>query len=145
MQPGRAISSGLLSHMGLGHGAVRNIIMHRDIVPRAFACDYTLVSDLLARVSDSFRNHTCLHSEYRKVRLAAACLIDMIEPWIGNIWRTTVQHDEACTILGVNQQSVILERLLLYKLPMDMLGSGRLPGSAATMQGSQAEAVGGRR
>ena len=58
---------GLLAKMGLGHGAVRNVIMHRDIVPRAFACDYTLVSDLLARVSDSFRQHRCLHSEHRKV------------------------------------------------------------------------------
>lgn len=36
--------------------------MHRDIVPRAFACDYTLVADLLKRVSDSFREHSCLSS-----------------------------------------------------------------------------------
>ena len=35
--------------------------MHRDIVPRAFACDYTLVADLLKRVADSFREHRCLN------------------------------------------------------------------------------------
>jgi len=34
--------------------------MAKDIVPRAFACDYTLVADLLKRVSDSFREHRCL-------------------------------------------------------------------------------------
>lgn len=66
--PSPAAGSGLLSKLGLGLGAVRNVVMHRDIVPRAFACDYTLVADLLARVSSSFRNHTCLHSEHRKVR-----------------------------------------------------------------------------
>ena len=60
-------SNGLLAKMGLPHGAVRNVIMHRDIVPRAFACDYTLVADLLARVSDSFRYHSCLHAQDRRV------------------------------------------------------------------------------
>lgn len=68
-----AATSGLLAKMGLGHGAVRNVIMHRDIVPRAFACDYTLVADLLARVSNSFRNHQCLHAPHRKVRAALLC------------------------------------------------------------------------
>jgi hypothetical protein len=38
------------------------VIMHRDIVPRAFACDYSLVADLLARVGDGFREHGCLQN-----------------------------------------------------------------------------------
>ncbi|KAK9814859.1 hypothetical protein WJX73_000354 [Symbiochloris irregularis] len=67
MGPSASAGSGLLSKLGLGLGAVRNVVMHRDIVPRAFACDYTLVADLLARVSSSFRNHTCLHAQHRKV------------------------------------------------------------------------------
>ena len=41
--------------------------MHKDIVPRAFACDYTLVADLLRRVADSFREHRCLNGS-RTVR-----------------------------------------------------------------------------
>ena len=44
----------LLERLGLPPGAIRNVIMHRDIVPRAFACDYTLVADLLARVGGRF-------------------------------------------------------------------------------------------
>ncbi len=52
----------LLERMGLPAGAIRNIIMHRDIVPRAFACDYKLVADLLARVGDGFREHGCLQN-----------------------------------------------------------------------------------
>ena len=52
----------LLERLGLPAGAIRNIIMHRDIVPRAFACDYKLVADLLARVNDGFREHGCLQN-----------------------------------------------------------------------------------
>ncbi len=63
-------SRSLLERMGLPTGAIRNIIMHRDIVPRAFACDYTLVADLLARVGDGFREHGCLQNPHgRQVSL----------------------------------------------------------------------------
>ncbi|BDA46183.1 probable phospholipase A1 PLIP3, chloroplastic [Coccomyxa sp. Obi] len=57
-------SRSLLERMGLPTGAIRNIIMHRDIVPRAFACDYSLVADLLARVGDGFREHGCLQNPH---------------------------------------------------------------------------------
>ena len=57
-----AASRTLLARIGLPAGAIRNVVMHRDIVPRAFACDYTLVADLLARVSDGFREHGCLQN-----------------------------------------------------------------------------------
>ncbi len=45
--------------------------MSFDIVPRAFACDYSLVADLLKRVSDAFREHACLNGD-RAVRLGLA-------------------------------------------------------------------------
>ena len=58
----------LLERLGLPTGAIRNIIMHRDIVPRSFACDYKLVADILARVNDGFREHGCLqNTEGRQV------------------------------------------------------------------------------
>lgn len=63
LQPG----SGLLERVGLPEGAVRNVLMARDIVPRAFACDYTLVADILKRVSPSFRDHRCLSNGQRVV------------------------------------------------------------------------------
>ena len=65
------VRNGLMASLGLPAGTIRNIIMHRDIVPRAFACDYSLVSDLLGRVSASFRNLECLHGSRRKVRHGA--------------------------------------------------------------------------
>lgn len=51
----------LLAHLGLPHSHIRSIIMHMDIVPRTFACDYPdHVTVVLKRVSGTFRNHTCL-------------------------------------------------------------------------------------
>ena len=59
----------LLERLGLPNGAVRNVVMNNDIVPRAFACDYTLVANLLARVGEGFRGHACLQNPNgRKVR-----------------------------------------------------------------------------
>lgn len=57
---GHQKSQGILQALGLEAGCVRNIFMSRDIVPRAFACDYTLVADLLRRVGEGFREHDCL-------------------------------------------------------------------------------------
>lgn len=34
--------------------------MSRDIVPRAFACDYTIVADLLRSWGPAWREHHCL-------------------------------------------------------------------------------------
>lgn len=72
---GHVKSQGILQALGLETGAVRNIFMSRDIVPRAFACDYTLVADLLRRVGEGFREHDCLMGEGRSVAVHACCCI----------------------------------------------------------------------
>ena len=69
---GHAKSQGILQALGLEAGSVRNIFMSRDIVPRAFACDYTLVADLLRRVGEGFREHGCLAGEGRSVPVHAS-------------------------------------------------------------------------
>jgi hypothetical protein len=56
-------SQGVLEKLGLPHDAIRNVIMHKDIVPRAFACDYSILADFLKRIHASFRDHTCLHGK----------------------------------------------------------------------------------
>ena len=48
--------------------------MHRDIVPRAFACDYSPVAELLRRVGPSFRDHHCLSGD-RQVRRVSAWVL----------------------------------------------------------------------
>lgn len=55
--------NGVLDKLGLPHDAIRNVIMHKDIVPRAFACDYSLLADFLKHIHESFREHHCLHAK----------------------------------------------------------------------------------
>lgn len=51
----------LLEQLGLPHRHIQNVVMHLDIVPRTFACDYPdHVAGVLKRVSGTFRNHSCL-------------------------------------------------------------------------------------
>lgn len=70
---------GILQKLGLSSGAVRNVMMHKDIVPRAFACDYSLVADILKRVGDSFRDHMCL-SGTRKIMFHVVGKVMVLQP-----------------------------------------------------------------
>ncbi|KAK6129446.1 hypothetical protein DH2020_036812 [Rehmannia glutinosa] len=54
----------LLHSLGLPRNHVRSIIMHRDIVPRAFSCNYPdRVAEFLKAVNGNFRNHPCLNKQ----------------------------------------------------------------------------------
>lgn len=51
----------LLGELGLPLNHVVNVVMHRDIVPRAFACDYPdSVVEVLRRMGGGFKDHACL-------------------------------------------------------------------------------------
>ncbi|KAJ9187858.1 hypothetical protein P3X46_003273 [Hevea brasiliensis] len=54
----------LLRKLGLPRSHVQAITMHRDIVPRAFSCNYpNHVAELLKAVNGNFRNHPCLNNQ----------------------------------------------------------------------------------
>ncbi|KAL8101044.1 hypothetical protein AgCh_033069 [Apium graveolens] len=54
----------LLHKLGLPKSHIQSIAMHRDIVPRAFSCNYpNHVAELLKAVNGNFRNHPCLKSQ----------------------------------------------------------------------------------
>ncbi|KAJ8440830.1 hypothetical protein Cgig2_000718 [Carnegiea gigantea] len=54
----------LLRKLGLPKSHVQAIVMHRDIVPRAFSCNYPRpAAELLKAVNGSFRNHPCLNNQ----------------------------------------------------------------------------------
>mmetsp|Transcript_19960 Transcript_19960/g.50625 ORF Transcript_19960/g.50625 Transcript_19960/m.50625 type:complete len:822 (-) Transcript_19960:3422-5887(-) len=57
---------GLLHSFGLSDDHIINVIMHRDIVPRAFACDYSLVADILKSWGPAFKRHSGLAHSGRK-------------------------------------------------------------------------------
>ena len=51
----------ILDDLGVDENQVLCVMMHRDIVPRAFSCNYpNHVATLLKRLSGSFRSHPCL-------------------------------------------------------------------------------------
>jgi len=47
----------VLERFGLPEDMVRNVILHRDVVPRAFTCDYTPVADFMRSWGPTYRNH----------------------------------------------------------------------------------------
>ncbi|KAJ4797500.1 Alpha/beta-Hydrolases superfamily protein [Rhynchospora pubera] len=54
----------ILEFLGLQEEFVRSVMMHRDIVPRAFSCSYPKqVAMLLKRLNGAFRIHHCLNHE----------------------------------------------------------------------------------
>ncbi|CBI36930.3 unnamed protein product, partial [Vitis vinifera] len=54
----------LLYELGLPRSHVQAVTMHRDIVPRAFSCNYPRhVAELLKAVNGNFRNHPCLNNQ----------------------------------------------------------------------------------
>ncbi|KAL2540445.1 alpha/beta-Hydrolases superfamily protein [Abeliophyllum distichum] len=54
----------LLHNLGLPRSHVQAITMHRDIVPRAFSCNYpNHVAEFLKAVNGNFRNHPCLNNQ----------------------------------------------------------------------------------
>lgn len=54
----------LLRKLGLPSSHVQAITMHRDIVPRAFSCNYPdHVAEILKAVNGKFRNHPCLNQQ----------------------------------------------------------------------------------
>lgn len=51
----------ILDDLGVDENQILCVMMHRDIVPRAFSCNYpNHVATLLKRLSGSFRSHPCL-------------------------------------------------------------------------------------
>ncbi|XP_073066205.1 phospholipase A1 PLIP2, chloroplastic-like isoform X2 [Primulina eburnea] len=54
----------LLRTLKFPQNHIRSVIMHRDIVPRAFSCNYpNYVAQFLKAVNGKFRNHPCLDKQ----------------------------------------------------------------------------------
>lgn len=52
----------ILRKLGLPKSHIQAVMLHRDVVPRAFSCNYPdHVAEVLKRLNSSFRNHPCLN------------------------------------------------------------------------------------
>ena len=49
----------LLERLNIPSSLFKHLCMHRDIVPRAFACDYTLIKNIMTQM-DTYKNYGCL-------------------------------------------------------------------------------------
>lgn len=80
--PPRSIDAahGVLARVGLKESSVKNVVMHKDIVPRAFACDYSSVADILKRVGESFRDHRCLAGPARQAMYFPVGRVMVLQP-----------------------------------------------------------------
>eukprot|EP00879_Flechtneria_rotunda_P005133 GHRR01005415.1.p1 GENE.GHRR01005415.1~~GHRR01005415.1.p1 ORF type:complete len:719 (+),score=230.97 GHRR01005415.1:657-2813(+) len=54
------LGESLLSRLGLHEDIICAVMTVRDIVPRAFSCDYSLMAELMRSWSPSWRDHSCL-------------------------------------------------------------------------------------
>lgn len=72
---------GLLQSLGLTDDHVVNVIMHNDIVPRAFVCDYTSVAHILQSWWPSFKEHSGLERHHQhKVLYTFVGRIAILQP-----------------------------------------------------------------
>ena len=56
----------LLDKLGLPQSHVQAITLHRDIVSRAFSCNYPCrLAELLKAINKNFRNHACLNNKVK--------------------------------------------------------------------------------
>ncbi|KAJ9527248.1 hypothetical protein QJQ45_025478, partial [Haematococcus lacustris] len=78
--------AGLLAKLGLHMHSVRNVIMARDIVPRAFACDYSLVADILKGWGAGFKSHGGLLRPGRKHLYSFIGQLDCKAHTLGETW-----------------------------------------------------------
>lgn len=96
---------GLLEHLGLQSDAVVNVIMHKDIVPRAFACDYSLVADFLKNWNSSFKKHGCLSLSGRALLWDFVGEVHILQP-----------HEDCHFVCKEGYHSMLPNEAGLYKL-----------------------------
>ncbi|KAL5727050.1 hypothetical protein ACHQM5_000286 [Ranunculus cassubicifolius] len=52
----------ILEMLGLDESHIQSVMMHRDIVPRAFSCNYPKqIAQILKRINSTFKSHPCLN------------------------------------------------------------------------------------
>lgn len=60
----------ILQELGLDENHIHCVMMHRDIVPRAFSCNYpNYAAQVLKRLNRTFRSHPCLNKQVSLLHL----------------------------------------------------------------------------
>lgn len=108
-----SVDSGLLRTLGIPRDTVRNIILTHDIVPRAFACDYTPVAAMLRQV---FTQHLGLQCDDRSI----------MYHFVGRLLVLQPDYDLSWVHEGEGQHPLLPPKAGLYELiEPDMLSRTR--------------------
>ncbi|KAG2320292.1 hypothetical protein Bca4012_053357 [Brassica carinata] len=131
----------LLKNLGLPKSHVQAIIMHRDIVPRAFSCNYPYhVAELLKAVNGNFRSHPCLNKQSMLYSPMGELLIlqpdesfspglDLLPPGNGLYLLTELSLDD-----DEEEQRAAQTVFLNTPHPLDILSDRSAYGSSGTIQ-----------
>lgn len=84
------IVNSLLRRLGIPNDSVRNVILTYDLVPRAFACDYSPVAGVLRKLSQ-FSEHDGLLCDRRSIMYHFVGRVVVLQPasdvsWVRIFW-----------------------------------------------------------
>ncbi|KAL2934832.1 Phospholipase A1 PLIP2 chloroplastic [Bienertia sinuspersici] len=133
----------LLRKLGLPKSHIQAIVMHRDIVPRAFSCNYPRpAAQLLKAMNGSFRNHPCLNKQKLLYAPMGEMLVlqpdekisprhDLLPPGSGLYLLTCKVGD---TIEGEKQLRAAKNAFLNSPHPLEILSDRSAYGNDGTIQ-----------
>ncbi|KAL5791918.1 hypothetical protein ACOSP7_000512 [Xanthoceras sorbifolium] len=133
----------LLRKLGLPKSHVQAITMHRDIVPRAFSCNYpNHVAELLKAVNGNFRNHPCLNNQKLLYAPMGELLIlqpeEKFSPQHPLLPSGSGLYFLSCPLLDTNDAEKQLRAAQLFFLnsphPLEILSDRSSYGSEGTIQ-----------
>ncbi|GIM12074.1 hypothetical protein Vretimale_15508 [Volvox reticuliferus] len=116
----------LLARLDLPSTIVRNIIMTRDIVPRAFACDYSLVADIMKSWGSSFKEHCCLNRHGRKHLYYFVGRICILQP---DSWHTFMANEADHPMLPPGPELFVLTDPDTQQAPLAAAAASEAPSS----------------
>ncbi|CAH2039099.1 unnamed protein product [Thlaspi arvense] len=137
----------LLKKLGLPKSHVQAITMHRDIVPRAFSCNYPYhVAELLKAVNGNFRSHPCLNKQSMLYSPMGELLIlqpdesfspghDLLPPGNG-LYLLTGDFESPDSVDSEEEQRLRAAQTVFLNTPhpLDILGDRSAYGSSGTIQ-----------
>jgi hypothetical protein len=113
----------ILDELGLDESHVHCVMMHRDIVPRAFSCNYPdHVAVLLKRLNGAFSTHPCLIKNVRSCTHLTNLKLKSVKFSNSVFLRLHVLCRNYCTLLWANYSFCNLMRRHLLRILYSLQG-----------------------
>lgn len=126
----------ILKQLRLDESMVQNVIMHRDIVPRAFSCNYPRqVEQVLKRLNSSFKSHPCLNKH--KMLYSPMGQVFILQP-VEEVSPSHPLLPQGCALYALDKTQPVsvanaLREFLNTPHPLETLSDPRAYGSEGTI------------